>query len=387
LVGALEELCKKEKLSVDNDALYAIAKAAQGSFRDALSILDQVSAFSDRAVGVQDVCSMLGLVEVDAIFELCEALSKKDCAAALKKFDEILEQGKDAKQLAKDMVEHFRNLMVIKIGGKTLGRLVDYPVAIKEQYLTQSGNFTLVEILAAIDALINAQEMARVTESLRIPLEIAFAKVCMSGEKSASGSQPAAFSPQVRIAATPAPEPARPAAVNMLKNQRGQVNASTAAENAAKPALPSVEEPSAAVVEETGIPAEAIEPAPIAVDPNKKLTIEAIRLVWDNLTHAVSRKKMSLATYLQEGFPVAFDGEKLTIGFAPHFEFYKSTLENADYLVIVEKIFGEQLCRKIILEYKLAADAPTAEQKNDEPMVQKALETFKGSIVSQWHNE
>ena len=100
-VEALQDICKKEKFVVESDALYAIAKASQGSFRDALSILDQVSALSDRSIVSGDVCSMLGIVEVDRLFELTDALAAKDCLEVLKVFDSIIDSGKDIKQLAR----------------------------------------------------------------------------------------------------------------------------------------------------------------------------------------------------------------------------------------------------------------------------------------------
>jgi DNA polymerase-3 subunit gamma/tau len=109
LVASLSEICKKEKFTVTEDGLYAIAKAAQGSFRDALSILDQISALSERQIEDRDVYSMLGLVESELLFQLTDALQNKNCSQALELLDTIMEKGKDIKQLARDLIEHFRN--------------------------------------------------------------------------------------------------------------------------------------------------------------------------------------------------------------------------------------------------------------------------------------
>lgn len=374
LVASMEQICEKEKLRVESGALYAIAKAAQGSFRDALSVLDQISAFADREIQIGDVCSMLGLVETDAVFELCDALGDRTAAPALKKLDDILDQGKDVRQLMKDLVEHFRNLMVIKIGGKSLGKLVDYPIPIKEMYLAQSEKFKLSDILQAIDFLIEAQEMVRVTESQRIPLEIAFAKISLGAEAAPAGA-PAASSARSAMKTAGAPAtPARPAAASMIRNQKGQVNASSEPQPTdPQPAPDAVEEPAANIADFPQMSGE--------------LSLDMIKSSWDGLTHAVSRHKMSVATYLQEGVPVSFDGEKLVIGFPQEFSFHKSTLEHAEYVAFVEKIFAEKLNRKILLRYALIDGATPVERPPDEPIVQKALETFGGKITSQWHNE
>ncbi len=115
--------------------------------------------------------------------------------------------------------------------------------------------------------------------------------------------------------------------------------------------------------------------------------LEKIRTSWDALTYAVSREKMSIATYLQEGKPMALKGERLTIGFSKDHEFHKETLERKDAVLLVERLFSEKLRTKIILEYKIMGDAKTEEAANHEPHIQNALETFKGKIVSKWHNE
>jgi DNA polymerase-3 subunit gamma/tau len=372
-VDTLAGICKKENFTVTEDALYAIAKAAQGSFRDALSILDQISALSDRTISDGDVYSMLGLVETELLFDLTDALAAGDCARALDIFDVIIEKGKDVKQLSRDLVEHFRDLMIIKVGGKTLERLVDYPAAVKELYWNQSQNYTIPGILKALDALIEAQDIARVTETLRTPLEIAFAKLTYRPD----GVNTCDFS-----APTPAPKAAAPAAVavlktpplptaqkfsppEILKDRRGEINLSP------DKAVAAAEE------EKTERPSAGL------------LDFEKIRQSWDALTYAVSREKMSLATYLQEGRPVALKGERLTVGFTADLHFHKETLERNEYILLVEKVFSEKLKAKILIEYKIVGEnAPAAiTAENHEPLVQTALETFKGKIVSKWHNE
>jgi DNA polymerase-3 subunit gamma/tau len=373
LIASLADICKKEKLNVEQDALFAIAKAAQGSFRDALSILDQVGAITERSIKGEDVYSMLGLVEVDLLFELTDALGQKDCAGAFKLFDGIIERGKDIRQLSKDLLEHFRNLMIIKVGGKSLGRLVDYPVPVKEQYLAQTEKFSLSEILKAIDMLITAQDTARITESLRTPLEIAFAKMTYRQDIPVGRPAPsAAVAPKIAaVQETKSPVEARKfSPVDILKNQKGQV----------------ILAPEAAAFDEREAET-AIEPLAPSMEPPVVLVLEDIKRSWDALTYAVSRKKMSVATYLQEGIPIALNGRKLTIGFSKDFEFYKDSLMEKEYAQIVEKSFSESLKTGIIIEYKTIDTRDVPHQAEQEPLVKSALETFQGKIVSKWHND
>jgi len=390
---ALSAIGKKEKLQIDQPALYAIAKASQGSFRDALSILDQVSALSSRGITSADVHTMLGLVEVDLLFDLADALAGQNCVEVLKVFDGIVEKGKDIKQLYKDLLEHFRNLMIIKIGGKSLGRLVDYPVAVKEKYLAQSQLFSLHQILDAIESFIRAQDMARITETLRTPLEIAFARLCCPAKQEpvpagreqpseAAGraplasqeGQPKAVKKAVSKAAAAAPEPfPKSPSGPGLKNNKGEV-------------LIAVDTPEDYAPD---TPAEAsLEDRPAGGTESVPLDLDNIRRSWDALTYGVSRKRMSLATFLQDGSPIELKGNRLTIGFAPEYAFHKETLEQQDNKQLVENIFAEKLRAKVVLEYVMTEQMDTnARMVEDEPLIQTALDTFQGKVVSKWHNE
>jgi len=358
-VEELTKIAKKEKIKIDADALYAIAKASGGSFRDSLSILDQVSAITDHSIQDDDIYAMLGLVEIELLFELTDAIAQKNCSETLKVLDKIIEKGKDIKQMAKDLIEHFRNLMILKVGGKSLGRLLDYPISVKEMYLLQSKNFPMKEILKAVDLFIEAQEVARITESFRTPLEIAFAK--LTYDENAAESIMAV---QTKSASAQNLPEKKFSPVEILKNKKGQVKV----RNDDK-----VEEAKEEQIPELG-------------SVEERVDIEGIKKAWSALTYAVSQEKISIATYLQEGFPVAFEDEKLTIGFSQDLKFYKETLEDSENISFVERIFGSRLKTKVIVAYKIIQDYSPKHHEEDEPVVKKTLETFRGKIVSKWHN-
>ncbi|MBF0533117.1 MAG: DNA polymerase III subunit gamma/tau [Candidatus Omnitrophica bacterium] len=353
----LEATAQKEALQADPDALFAVAKAGQGSLRDALSILDQLSAHSERRIQSSDVFSMLGLVETDYRFTLVDAISRQDCAAALTVVDQIVDKGKDIKQLIKDMTEHFRDIMVIKIGGKTLEHLVEYPAAIKERYWNQAQHFTLAEILNAIDVLIAAQDTARITETLRMPLEISLAKLTYRETekiKTALGDS----TPVAKTAVKPQPEakPAQPAP-RVLSDKKGMVDISG-----------------------------KISSPETAVTDVKELQCDLPSLIknWDQLTYAVSRIKMSVATYLQEAKPYELSGSRLTIALPGHCGFHKESLDTKDNLRLVEDVFQQILKQNINIKYVLVDVLPSAVE---DASVASALDTFGGEVVEKWHAE
>lgn len=375
IVSGLKDVSRKEKYKIDENALFSIAKAAQGSLRDALSILDQLSALSNDGIREEDVYSMLGLVEVQLLFDLVDEIAAKNCANALKILDEIINKGKDIKQLVKDLTEHFRNLMVINIGGKTLGKLVDYPVNVKELILDQSQRFSLQEILAAIDTLIETQETSRITESVRMPLEVALARLTYDGtalvtppvKKDIPAQNNAPVKPQAGTESKPRIDP-----VQVLKSNKGSMDFSI------KPAQPVPDE--APAKEETLSAAQP--PVLNVLSPEKDL--DHIQKVWDILTSAVSKEKMSVATYLQEGMPSRIKGDCLYIGFPPHCGFQKEVLEGKENTLLIERIFSDRLKAKVVIRFEFIEEVKEAAV---DPKVQSALDAFNGKVVNRWHNE
>jgi len=357
IVEVLSDLCKKEKIKVDQDALFAISKSAQGSFRDALGTLDQISSISDRGIGADDVFSMLGLVETELLFELVNAISEKDSIKAIKIFGEIIDKGKDVRQLAKDITEHFRNLMIVRVGGKSLGKLIDYPNAIKDMLLAQSKKFALKDILYALDMLIAAQDIARVTETMQMPLEIAIAKLTYSGENSMQVENAAPKKENV--------EPPTRAKIlspaTALKSKKGQVDISGKIDSGDDDVSESEKD----------------------LDVSD-LTIERVRSMWDALTHAVSREKMSVATFLQDGAPSKLESNKITVAFTPEKKFQKESLETGENTKLVQRILSEKLNNVMVIKYIIEEDV---EHVEEDSKVQNILETFGGEIVHKWHNE
>ena len=318
---ALKGICAKEKLKIDDAALFAIAKAAQGSMRDALSILDQLSALGSDGIDAKDVFSMLGMVEIELLFQLTDALVDKNCVSALKVFNEIIERGKDIKQLGKDLTEHFRHMMIMKIGGQDLKGLVEYPAAVRQRLAIQAERITIVGILKVIELFIEAQETARVMETLRMPLELAFAKMAYGGQSQAQVQPAAASIAPVKLSAPPV---------------------------------------------------------------SSEMSLQGIQEQWNALTHEVSRRKMSMATYLQDGLPYAFRDGQLTIAFNKDHAFQKESLETKESLSLLEKVFSEKLGTAVRVVLKIR---DVTVPKKDETVVKAALEMFGGEVVKEWHSE
>jgi DNA polymerase-3 subunit gamma/tau len=121
----LEEVLTNEKISFDGEAISVIAREAAGSMRDAMSLLDQVIAFSGEKLSGADVTKVLGVADRKVLHDLASALVFGDAAAALQITGSLAQQGFDLPHVARDVLRHLRNLVVAKVSGEAGRSLLD----------------------------------------------------------------------------------------------------------------------------------------------------------------------------------------------------------------------------------------------------------------------
>ena len=114
IVSALKQVSKAEGIAIEEAALYAIARASEGSLRDAEVMLEQLVSFCAGRIGEQDVSRLLGAVEQEALFAWAQAVLDRDAKTALLFVTQQLEQGKEVVQLLVGLVTHFRNLLILR---------------------------------------------------------------------------------------------------------------------------------------------------------------------------------------------------------------------------------------------------------------------------------
>ena len=352
----LKSICQTENLSVDDEALFAIARAAQGGMRDALGILDQLAAGGGK-VNVADANNLLGLIDVKYIFDIADALIRQDASSVMACIETVVNSGKDDRRLLRDMVEHFRHILMMKVDAEKLQGLVDYPVFYRRQLFDQAGQLTIENILKVMDIFIAAKDTERLTDAPRLALELALAKsvVMLSG-------------PAVAVS-VPAPATSRPVPVVPVKPV-------------------TVASPKAAVV----VPPRGVPSSPSASLPSATATavlpaafsLSAVKARWDEMTAAVQDKKTYLGSCLLEGSPVLVSGQTLTIAFPKSCEFQKESLEEMESMKAVTGAFSAILGQDVKVVYSIMDGKVT---RDNSAALQNALDSFQGEVVNEWHNE
>ena len=148
MVAQLEHVATKENVTLDPDAAHLIAEKADGGMRDALSIFDQIVAFSGNEVHYKDVIQNLNILDYDYYFQLADALKSHDIPASLLKFDEILRNGFDGHLFINGLAAHFRNLMVCI--DETTKELLEVAEGLKSRYIEQASGLSQELLIDAI---------------------------------------------------------------------------------------------------------------------------------------------------------------------------------------------------------------------------------------------
>lgn len=172
----LNQVADYENLELDEDAAVLIARIADGALRDGLSILDQCAGRSKR-IDSRLVSEVAGLAGREAMYQLADCIANKDSNTAMSIISSLYQNSFDMERLCVEMINHFRNYLVVK----TVRKSRELIICTDDEYNTiveSSKNFTLENILFALDLFQNALVTIKGGVSARIEVEMAFVKLC-----------------------------------------------------------------------------------------------------------------------------------------------------------------------------------------------------------------
>jgi DNA polymerase-3 subunit gamma/tau len=193
----LKKILKAEKVKAADDALFAIARNASGSMRDAESVLDQLISFSEGEIKSDDVDALLGLVDQETFLILGKTVIENDTVSALTVVDRIINEGKDINQFIISWQQYWRDVLMMKMGS---AGLVELPEPSRKQLAEQADQLSEDNIFRIMEILSKTAHVLRMSASSRIPVEIAVAELTQAGGKKPEEKPPL---PKTE---TPAPE-------------------------------------------------------------------------------------------------------------------------------------------------------------------------------------
>jgi DNA polymerase-3 subunit gamma/tau len=214
MAARLEEICRAEGIEADRGALEIIARRGEGSMRDALSLLDQIIAFSGRPITVVDVATVLGLSDLNFFARMIGLIADGDHAGILTMLEEAAASGRDFKLLYRDFLGFVRNLLLLAGGSDraAIGMSGDDLEVLE----SAAGRFSYSELLRLANLLLRDDEIVKSAEHQRLAVEIAFLKAAtfprlqsveraLAGGGASPASEPRRTVTSSRSAAVPTP--------------------------------------------------------------------------------------------------------------------------------------------------------------------------------------
>jgi DNA polymerase-3 subunit gamma/tau len=360
IVAHLQKIAKDEKVTIDPSALAAIARGAEGGLRDAESALDQLIAFCGNKIEESDVLGVFGLVAHHKLTALTDALIDGQTNAALHVVKDLDDAGKDLQRLLADVLDHFRNLLVLTIGGDA-GQLLEVPDTELEVLQAQAKRVDSDAVLRLIDALAGAEGRMRYALSKRVLLEIAVVRAIKARQM---------------------------VGLDVVLQKL----------NALKAGLPAVARGSDLPVA-TARPAES-EAIPLrSGTPSRSATlpVSSVEEAWQYAVEHLGKVRSLAKSNLVGARLIGLQGNVLTVAFDPEFAERRAFVDRADNRELLQAKLKEKLHKDLMLKFSVAeavapvpaprsvAAPPTtvrgaSDFKND-PLIKKALEVFKGTIV------
>lgn len=175
MISRMQQIASLEGFTADEEALTLISRISDGGMRDALSLLDQCTGHG-RHITTEIVCSVAGMAGKEHLFSLAAAVSEGNSADALRLISDLHASSVDMERLCSDMINHFRNLMIVKTVKKPEGLLVCTDAEM-EEFRTQSTCFTLEGILKCIALLQDTAAAIKKGVNRRIEMEMTFIRL------------------------------------------------------------------------------------------------------------------------------------------------------------------------------------------------------------------
>jgi DNA polymerase III subunit gamma/tau len=341
LIRLLARVAEGEGIEAPEATLSLVARSARGSFRDAVSTLDQLAAATGGNVTVQAVLQLLGAVEEEALFRLCDLVVDRDTAGALQFLEELAEQGQDLGRLVTDLLEHLRHLLLVQHMGEVPDSL---PVTdeTRERLRAQANQLPEPTVIRLCDLLAVAVDDMRQGADPRLPLELALIKVTRPGADLERESL----------------------AFRLEQLER-------------RGSLPPAEE--------RPVAEEAEAPAPPPAAPPVEL--EQLQDAWQRaVIPAVEQRSIPTASVLREAHPAGLAGDTLTLEFPPNAAFHRNLAAEAKNATLLAEALYEVTGRRLAVAFEVGenGEGEPEEQRtlSEEELVEEIKQTFDAREVT-----
>lgn len=328
ITGRLRRIVEEQGVLADDKSLNLIARVCDGAMRDALSILDQAISMGDGAVEYDVLVKMLGLVTNDFLFNLTNSIIQRNIEKSITIIDDVVFEGKDIYLFIKDLIAHYRNILMSKVTNnpEEVLDMSEENIALTKE---QGSKIRAEEAMRCIRILQEAENNAKISKQARLYLELAIIKMCKIEYDTSN---------EVILS-------------RLNKLEEGLKNGSVKVTSINKDeVLNNKELPK----KEISITQKATIQKPIVENENSNVTLNDIQRAWkDILERFKSRRAMIVYASMVTGKPIECRNGILTIEYEEQFKFNKDRLEKPEYKKLIQEVLLEIFREDIKVVFKV----------------------------------
>jgi len=377
LAAHLQKIADAEKLEIEPEALFLIARKGEGSVRDSLSLLDQMIALAGQKITRETTAATLGVVDRQIFASLLEIIAAGKTEPIFGLVQSLFESGADIAEFVNDFIDYLRNLLVQKSSSDP-DAFLDIPPSEKESLVAQAAYFTEADILRMVQILSDLLMELKRGYDERIFLELCLVRLA---RMESSITLQEVIERLNRFASA---TPAAPAASGTLFNG---IKSVPPAAGQSRPGSPA-----------NKAPAHTPPPVVETSEPGKPLNLPRVLADWSKFLESLKSRKQMLAPMLAMGHVQAVTDNKITVAFGPSNGTNKQVVEKAENKAIIESALHDFFHLPVRIEYILDMNRPVAPEHLDkqptkasidvsdifekDPQLKQIVEQMDGEIIS-----
>lgn len=344
ITARLRKIVNDQNVLADERSLNLIARVSDGAMRDSLSILDQAISMGNGNVDYNTVVSMLGLVTNEHLFNLVNAVIQRSVEKSIEIIEDVIYSGKDIYLFIKDLIAHYRNLLMVKVTNnpeEVLDMSEENIALIKEQ----GGRLRAEEIMRCIRILQEAENNAKLSKQARLYCELAIIKMCKIEYDTSN---------EVMLTR-----------LNKLEEslRNGSVKVATASKEVSQI---SNSKPINTIHNNKVVKQQYSNEGNVGENPDSKVTINDVKKSWkDIIERFKARREMIISSLIMIGKPVDCSSGVITVEFDSQNEFAKNRLSEAKNRDVINDVFFEIFREKVKVNFVVQSDDNNGKSTED----------------------
>lgn len=361
----MKRIAEKEGLQVDQAALMLMARKADGSVRDSLSLMDQVAAYAGESINEEHVVDALGLVDRRFLFAFTETLAARDTKKALQLTRDVIEGGVDVADFVQELLEHFRILLVLA-ADKDIGPNLGFGSEELEEYVRQADYFSLGDIIRLMKATGDINQDLRFGLEERLALQMAATKM---------SQMEATVRFEEILQRLNQASPAASAVGDLFGDEKKKAD-----------------RPTLMTVEEAGPPAAG----PVSLADSKTINVPVVQAGWQDFLAVLRRTRPMLASQLGMAMVREVRDNAIILSFPSSGATAKQLVEKPDSLSLIVQALREHYKANVTVKFEIDVNRKPetkANARHDEnaarakeivdksPRLRKLIERVDGEVI------